>query len=180
MKLGPGARGATLEAGVWLALAAVAYGLTFQFDEKLYVYRFGAASWPRALILLLVVVALCQMASRLGWFGGGRPRSEPDARPAPPGPPEVSAYLKRAATMALPLLYVFFLPRAGYYAVTPFFVGGYMWLLGERRLHHLVGTALLIYAIVLLIFTKLFFVPLPTGVWPGFYDFSNWFLSLIQ
>lgn len=27
---------------------------------------------------------------------------------------------------------------------------------------------------------KLLFVPLPTGNWPGFYDFSNWLLEILH
>ena len=32
----------------------------------------------------------------------------------------------------------------------------------------------------LAIFSKLLFVPLPTGNWPGFYDFSNWLLEILH
>ncbi len=39
---------------------------------------------------------------------------------------------------------------------------------------------LLIYLIINLAFTRLFYVALPTGIWPGFYDFSNWFLSVVR
>ena len=34
--------------------------------------------------------------------------------------------------------------------------------------------ALGLYAVVTLIFTRLLYVGLPTGYWPGFYDFGNW------
>lgn len=182
MRLRPKVSPPVLEGGVWLALAAVAYGLSFQFGEPLAVYRFGAAGWPRALLLLMTIVALCQMAAGLGWFARNHapPSPAPSASLAEPKRPEARTYVKRVATFALPLIYLFLLPRVGYYAVTPFFLTAYMYLLGERRLRHLVGTALLIYALVLLAFTRLFFVPLPTGVWPGFYEFSNRFLSLIQ
>lgn len=182
MKGSPDTRRALLEAGVWLALGATAFGLTFQFDEPLTVYRLGAASWPRALIALVAGVALGQLASACGWFRRGRAAPGPTSAEAPAvrRPAAQRVYLKRAATFALPLAYLILLPRAGYYAVTPFFLTGYMALLGERRLRHLVGTALLIYALVLLAFARVFYVPLPTGVWPGFYDFSHWFLSLIQ
>jgi hypothetical protein len=176
----PAARGALIEGGVWLALAGGAWWLTYGFDEPLIVYRLGAAAWPRALILLIAGVALCQVAARLGWLGA---RRAGQGEPGGAGTGEAHArgvLLKRAATFALPLVYLLLLPRAGYYAVTPFFVSGYMYLLGERRLRHLAGTALFIYALVLLAFTRVFFVPLPTGVWPGFYEFSHWFLSLIQ
>ena len=44
----------------------------------------------------------------------------------------------------------------------------------------ILGVTLLIFVLLNLIFTLLFFVALPTGTWPGFYDFSNWFISLLQ
>jgi hypothetical protein len=55
-----------------------------------------------------------------------------------------------------------------------------MYLLGERRAIHLVGTTLLIYFLCILIFTVLLYVPLPVGNWPGFYEINNAFLSLIK
>ncbi len=165
-----------------MGLAIVAGVLTTSFDEPLVVYQWGAAGWPRALILLIAVVALVQLAARLGWLGAGRARHDPDTEVGEPGPATAhrAVNLKRAATFALPLLYLVLLPRAGYYLTTPFFLAAYMLVLGERRARHLIGTTLLLYAIVLLVFTRLFFVPLPVGNWPGFYDFGHWFLSFIQ
>jgi hypothetical protein len=170
--------GPLLEAAVWLALAGAGYALTFAFDEPIALYRFGATGWPRAILLLMVVVALAQLVTRSGRLGPGATRA-PGPAPAP-GEPGRRAHLQRVATFALPLLYLLLLPRAGYYATTPFFLSGYMLLLGERRVRHLVGTSLLIYGLVLLAFTRLFHVPLPVGVWPGFYEFSHRFLSLIH
>lgn len=176
-----GVRRLVAEAGAWLALAAAAWWLTFEFSEPLQTYRFGAASWPRTLILLLAGVALCQLAAGLGWLGRRRAVPPPPSPVAGPGGgATVATHLRRAAAFALPLAYVFLLPRAGYYATTPFFLAAYMALLGERRPRHLAATALGIYAIVLLVFTRLLYVALPVGSWPGFYDFSHWFLSLIQ
>ena len=85
--------------------------------------------------------------------------------------------LKLAAAFGLPLLFVFLLPKTGFYLTTPFFLLAYLILLGERRPLVLIGVTLLIYVLINLIFTSLLFVALPTGTWPGFYDFSNWFLA---
>jgi hypothetical protein len=46
-----------VEFGLWLTLAVGAFFLTFDFDQPLDVYRFGAANWPRVLILALAVGA---------------------------------------------------------------------------------------------------------------------------
>ena len=37
-----------------------------------------------------------------------------------------------------------------------------------------------IYGVVTLIFTRVLYVGLPTGYWPGFYDFGNWFVVLLR
>ncbi len=173
------ARDVWVELTIWLALAATAFYLSFDFDEPLDMYRFGAASWPRALIAAIAVGALTQCV--LAWR---RRREERNV--------EVTGYwariresglalnVKLVATFAVPLFYVYLLPKTGYYATTPFFLSGYMFLMGERRLIHLIGSSLFIYGLTLLIFTKLLFVALPVGNWPGFYHFSNWLLVLIR
>lgn len=170
------------EAAAWLALAGAAYALTFEFQQPLEVYRYGASGWPRALILLIALVALGQLGNRLGWPRRARElKSEEPLDHAPDsGMAGVRTSLKRAATFILPLGYTFLLPGIGYYVLTPFFLSGYMLLLGERRFRHLVGTALILHALVVVAFTKLFFVQLPVGVWPGFYELNNWLLALVQ
>lgn len=168
------------ELGIWLVLVGGAFYLSFSFDEPLQVYRFGAASWPRVIIGALFIGALTQFM-----LAARQRLSERGAAP-------VEGYwsqlrrtglglnLRLLGMFGLPLLYVYFLPRTGFYVTTPFFLSGYMLLLGERRLRHLVGTSLLIHGFALLVFGRLLFVPLPTGNWPGFYDFSNWLLVLIR
>ena len=52
--------------------------------------------------------------------------------------------------------------------------------MGERRPGFLIGVPLLIFVLINLVFTVLFFVALPTGTWPGFYDVSNWLLVTLR
>lgn len=168
-----------VELGIWLALVGAAFYLTFDFDEPLQVYRFGAATWPRVIIAAMLISALAQ------FFLAVRQRHRQESAD-PYGywtrlkAAGLGLNLKLLGMFALPLLYVLLMPKAGFYATTPFFIGSYMLLLGERRLRHLIGTTLGIYALTLLVFAKLLFVPLPTGTWPGFYDFSNWLLVFIR
>lgn len=168
-----------IELGVWLALAAGAFYLSFSFDQPLDVYRFGAAAWPRALIAALAIGALVQFA--LTWYArrlmGLTVAHSYWARLKESG---LAFSLKVGGTFAIPLLYVYLLPRTGFYVTTPFFLAGYMYLMGERRALHLLGSTVVIYSFSLLIFTTLLFVALPVGNWPGFYDFSNWLLVRIR
>jgi hypothetical protein len=164
------------ELAVWLVLAGGAYALSFQFDQRIAEYRFGATGWPRTIIALIVVVALVQFAIRFA----GAMRS---ATPSAPGfwsqffRSGARANIRVALSFGLPILYVLLLPRTGFYLTTPLFLLAYLYLLGERRWRHLVGVALLIYALMVLIFTTVFYVALPVGYWPVFYDINNWLLE---
>ena len=169
---------------LWITIACVAFALTYQFDKPLMQYRYGAAGWPRALIVAIVLFALIQAL----WntvLSSGKEIVEHSATQITDAVSEdsargVSVQLKRLATFGVPVLYLLLMPRTGFYIATPLLIAGYMALLGERRLVNLVGTTLLIYVLSLIIFTKLLFVPLPVGNWPGFYDLSSFFVSLIK
>lgn len=162
--------GIWVELAIWLSLAVAAFALTFQFSGEVGTYAWGAASWPRAVILLMAVGAVIQAVLRLRNAAAedGISRHPLEERRPP---------LKLVAAFGLPLLFVFLLPKTGFYLTTPFFLLAYLILLGERRPLVLIGVTLLIYVLINLIFTSLLFVALPTGTWPGFYDFSNWFLA---
>lgn len=180
-----GARDETIgivsELAFWLALAAVGYALSFEFADEAGTYLWGAASWPRGVLLLIAIGALAQAAVRLYRRKLTIP-SDTAAREgaAVTAKPEVASRLKFLATFALPLIYVALLPHAGFYVTTPFFLAAYLLLLGERRPLVLIVAPLVIYALINLVFTRLFYVALPTGNWPGFYDFSNWFLVTVR
>ncbi|MGI9435081.1 MAG: tripartite tricarboxylate transporter TctB family protein, partial [Geminicoccaceae bacterium] len=80
----------------------------------------------------------------------------------------------------IPLVYAWLLPRTGFYLTTPLFLITYLLYVGERRWLVILGATIVIFAVVNLIFTKLFYVALPVGNWPGFYDVNNWFLTVIR
>lgn len=177
-------RAAIFEISIWAVIAGVAFALTYQFDEPLQQYRYGAAGWPRVIIFGIALFALIQTIwkftnpERKGRIMG---MVEEQISAAPPlEDRSAMVHLKHFATFAAPLLYIYLMPRIGFYILTPFFIAGYMNLLGERKFVHLVGTTLFIYALTILIFLKLLFVPLPIGNWPGFYDISSLFVSIIK
>ncbi|MBW1867741.1 MAG: tripartite tricarboxylate transporter TctB family protein [Deltaproteobacteria bacterium] len=169
---------------IWLALGSLAYGLTYSFDNHLENYRYGAASWPRVIILGMVMFALIQAILDLVELRRHGPLDDMVSGGAADTTPEktisgVTIHLKRLATFGVPLLFLFMIPRMGYYVSAPFFITAFMLLLGERQLKHLIGTSLLIYCVTLFVFTKLLFVPLPEGTWPGFYEVSSWIIVLL-
>ena len=91
-----------------------------------------------------------------------------------------AARFRILSTFGLPFVYLALLPRTGYFATTPLFLVAYMLVFRERSLKYMLATAALLYLGSLAIFSKLLFVPLPTGNWPGFYDFSNWLLKILN
>jgi hypothetical protein len=173
---------------IWLTLSIVAYGLTFSFDDPLVTYRYGAASWPRTIILAIAIFALIDATFSFLAFrrnapkkttvmeGGKNQEKDEETEKKASG---AKVNLKRLTTFAFPLVFLLMIPRMGYYVSAPFFIAGFMFLLGEKRTYHLVVTTFLIYAVTLFVFTKLLFVPLPEGIWPGFYEISSWILRLL-
>jgi hypothetical protein len=171
-----------VEAAIWLSIAGIAWIYSYDFTGKDMLFLWGAEAWPRVAIVAIAFGAVMQLILQIRQRRGARPANpEPDTASAETGAPhDMMTRIKIAATFISPLIYLYLLPRTGYYLTTPFFIGIVMYLFGVRKLKHLIGTNLCIYAVLLIVFTKVLFVPMPTGVWPGFYDFSNWFLTVVE
>lgn len=175
-----------LEWAVWFALAAAGYWLTFEFDEPLDVYEFGASGWPRFILVCIVVGATVQLF--LGLQRGRREAAGPadDEAPSAPADSEAEARSRRPVSptligiFVLPLIYLLLLPRTGFFLTTPFFIAAFLWVLQVRRLRLLIGVTATVYGLVLLIFVRLFYVALPVGNWPGFYDVNNWIVVAVR
>ena len=170
--------GQWFEVGIWLLVAGAAFGFSLQFDRDVEMYRFGAAGWPRVVILLIFLAAMGQFILDL--------RKGREAAPEEPSGPGAAAgldpgfMLRMGLTLALPLVYASLLQGMGFYFLTPFFLAGYLYLTGEHRVIPLIAVPLGIYVVITLIFTRLLYVGLPTGYWPGFYDFGNWVVVFVR
>jgi hypothetical protein len=44
----------------------------------------------------------------------------------------------------------------------------------------LILVPVLIYGVITLLFTRVLYVGLPIGYWPGFYDFGNWAVIILR
>lgn len=53
--------GHLVEAGMWLTLCLVLFIYTFEFDQEIEIYKYGASAWPRAIILLMAFAAIGQL-----------------------------------------------------------------------------------------------------------------------
>ena len=175
-----------LEWGFWVVLAAAGYWLTFEFDEPLDIYRFGASGWPRFILVCIVVGATVQLI--LGLQKGRRDAAGPaiDSETAEQagGEAEASARLpvspRLLGIFVLPLAYLLLLPRTGFFFTTPFFILAFLWILQVRRPRLLIGVTATVYGLVLLVFVRLFYVALPVGNWPVFYDVNNWIVVAVR
>lgn len=179
-----------LEWGAWVALAAAGFWLTFDFDEPLDVYQFGASGWPRFILACIAVGATFQLV--LGLLKGRRGAAAPLADNAPAEPTEGAAEGAAegpagraisptlAGIFVLPLAYLLLLPRTGFFLTTPFFILAFLWILQVREVRLLFGVTATVYGLVLLIFVRLFYVALPVGNWPVFYDVNNWIVVAVR
>lgn len=162
-----------IELGFWLTLALVAFGLSFEFSDEPGTYKWGAASWPRAVILLMTITALVHAAIRYRDAGAGRTAvTQEDS--------DGGTFLGSIGLFLIPLIYAWLLPRTGFYLTTPFFLIALLLYVGERRWRVVLLTTVIITFVSNLIFAKLFYVALPVGNWPGFYDINNWLLTAIR
>jgi hypothetical protein len=168
------------ECAIWLAIAVGMWIYSYAFDIELSTYALGPVSWPRAIIVLVAIAAIgAFVADR---HARRRQHDRPDGE-QPVAAAEAMdgrARIQLAAALFVPLVYVWLLPRAGYFATTPFFLAAYMYVLGISSWRTILVVTAIAYVLLLVIFSKLLYLPLPTGNWPGFYDFSNWLLVLLR
>jgi len=163
--------GNILEWAVWIALALIAYNITYVFDKPIEGYRYGATGWPRAVLIAIMAGATLQLIFK--YF-----RWEADSEEEQtPSDAETSGRLSQALGMvgifAVPFIYLWLLPRTGFYLTTPFFIVAYMAVLNVRSWKPFVFVTATVYGLLLLIFTRLFYVSLPVGSWQPFYDINN-------
>ncbi len=176
--LGKLTAGQWFEVGVWLAVAGLAYGFSFQFDREIEMYQFGASGWPRAIIFLIALGAVGQFVQDLI-------QSKNEALYDPGYFSQFSEhghrfFIRMGLTLALPMVYSVLLQGMGYYFLTPFFLSAYLYLTGEHRISRLIIVPGVIFGVITIIFTRFAYVGLPVGYWPGFYDFGNWFVVLVR
>ena len=54
-----------VETAIWFVIVAVFFGFSFEFDQPIEIYEFGATGWPRVVLLMLLLAAI-----GAGRFGG--------------------------------------------------------------------------------------------------------------
>ena len=120
--------------------------------------QMGPAFWPRlllgALLLLSVVVSvgtIRKIAREKAW---GESLLTMDR-----------GKVRFFAAIGLGVAYLILLPVLGFIAITPVFMIAFMLLLGEKSKGWIIGVSIAMTAIIVVLFTKAMYVPLPRGVW---------------
>ena len=163
--------GIIVEWAVWIALALIAFNITYVFDKPIEGYRYGATGWPRVVLIAIMVGATFQLLFQyLGWEEDSE---EEEASGKSARENRLSHFLGMLAVFAVPFIYLWLLPRTGFYLTTPFFIVAYMAVLNVRSWKPFVFVTATVYGLLLLIFTRLFYVSLPVGSWQPFYDINN-------
>lgn len=157
-----------VEWAIWVGIALFAWLQTGRFDEEIAEYRYGATGWPRALCIAMAVGATGQLLLRLKQG----PEAE-DGEAARQPTPTVWRWIQRIGIFILPLVYLYFMPTLGFYVSTPVFIALLLILLEVRNPLTIVTVVAIVYGLMLALFTRFFYVALPTGSEAPFYDWNN-------
>ena len=166
-----------IEAVFWLALAVIFFSVSFQFNQPIEIYKFGATGWPRVILSLTAVVAISnffQAYKKGAVEQKGRVGASEEAEAV--HYKSFSQYLQTGCLLILPLIYAISLKPVGFYCGTPFFIALIMVAWGERRMSFILYNTLIIYGLLLLLFMVVLNAPLPQGNVSPFYDVSAFIL----
>lgn len=162
--------GVLAEYALWLALAIFFFAYSFEFAQPASPDIISAEVWPRIFAVIVAVVATVYAAEKLA--------ANVDEVEKPRA--SIRGVLSFSQLVVAPLVYAYLLPRVGFFVATPLFLIAQLIALGERRISTILMVAGLVFVLVSLVFTSVFFVALPVGNWAGFYDINNAIVSALR
>lgn len=169
-----------IETAVWSLIALVFFSYTFEFNQPIEIYKFGATGWPRVILLLLLLVTAGNFFHQYRYGSSvqkGRVGiAETDDTETDYSNP--ATLLKVVSILLTPFIFAYLLKPVGMYSGAPIFIALVIYLFGERRWKWILGITLLIYAILLGLFVVVLNAPLPQGNVSPFYDFSGFILKM--
>jgi hypothetical protein len=165
------------EAVFWLSLSVIFFVVSFNFNQPIEIYKFGATGWPRVILFLMALVCLGNFCH--AYFKGSKAQEGRVGAKENDEPIEYTStgqYLKTGMVLILPLVYALSLKPVGFYSGTPIFIALIMIAWGERRVRFILINTILIYAILIGLFMIVLNAPLPQGNISPFYDISAFML----
>ena len=168
-----------IETAVWLLIAIIFFGFTFEFNQPIEIYIFGATGWPRVVIGLMLIVTFGNFYHHLKYGSttqAGRVGIADDDEAG--SYDNLAAVIKVLAVLGTPFLFALSLKPVGFYFATPFFIALIIVIFGERRWKWILFITALIYGLLLGLFMVVLNAPLPQGNTSPFYDYSALILRL--
>lgn len=168
-----------IETAIWLLFFVVFFIASFEFNQPIEIYKFGATGWPRTILLMLVLVGLGNLyyaylngnALQKGRVGIADDDSEKQ-------PYDRQTLIRVITALGTPFLYAVSLKPIGFYSATPLFIVAIVIIFGERRPSRVLYVTLFIYILIMMIFMVILNAPLPQGNVSPFYDFSAFMLRM--
>ena len=143
------------------------FWVTGSFAGQEFYGKLGPAYWPRLILVCLVVISgivsagLIKKLSREKAWGESLMTMD-------------RGKVRFFAAIGLIALYIFLLKIMGFIIMTPLFMIAFMILFGEKSKGWMIGVSIGLTAIIVILFTKAMYVPLPRGEWL-FLKFSHLF-----
>ena len=169
-----------IEGGIWSLIFVVFFSYSFQFNQPIEIYKFGATGWPRVILLLLLLVTAGNFYHQYRYGSavqkgrvGIAETADTEADYSNP-----ATLLKVVSVLLTPFVFAYLLKPVGMYSGAPVFIALIIYLFGERRWKWILGITLLIYAILLGLFVVVLNAPLPQGNMSPFYDISGFILKM--
>ncbi len=129
--------------------------------------KLGPSYWPKLLLICLMGLSI------LVAIDAFRQRKKAHSQEKKTAPFDTGK-IRLLLAIALIASYFILLQIFGFIILTPIFLLAFMWLLGERKKIWLLGTPIGLVILIVWVFTKAMYVPLPRGVWI-FLKFSQLF-----
>lgn len=146
-------------------------GLYFQsrgLDEIAQPGQLGPSFWPR---MILVGLALACAAKLIVEVRSAYTAVDTRVTAQPP-----ISRMKLVASIGLILLYMVLAPVIGFALTTAGFIASFMWISGARSIPMIVGNVVVGTVLLLYVFVKFVYLPLPKGDWV----FETFTLALYQ
>lgn len=167
-----------IETAIWLTIFVIFFAFTFEFNQPIEIYKFGATGWPRTVLGLLLVILMGNLfycykhgsALQSGRVGVGD-EDEPEHK-------GWQSKLNILAILGVPFIFAILLKPVGFYFSAPFFIAMIILIFGERRPLWIAGITLFIYGLLLALFLVVLNAPLPQGNLSPFYDYSAFILRM--
>ncbi len=167
------------ETGVWLSIVAIFFGFSFEFNQPIEIYIFGATGWPRVVIALMLLVTVGNLYHMLKYGSAVQAGRVGIADEDEQGSYDtLGALVKVLAVLFTPFLFALSLKPVGFYFAAPFFIATIIIIFGERRWKWILGVTAFLYLLLLGLFMVVLNAPLPQGNVSPFYDYSAFVLRL--